>query len=115
MKGHWLGGVGVHYDVIFNFGSAKVCSPVIFETSFSYDKDIWIAAIDYCMHFYVIVLFPLTAVLQLIKFYSFIIFSILINGFILLLNCLVLILYLYIHFLSLRSYFIYLNIIWTFI
>ena len=45
------------------------------------------------------------------KFYSFIIFSVLINVVILLLNCLVLILYLYIHFLSLRSYFIYLNIV----
>ena len=35
------------------------------------------------------------------KVYSFIIFSLLINAVILLLNCLVLILYLYIHFLSL--------------
>ena len=32
--------VGVHYGVTFNFGSAKVCSPAIFETCFSYDKDI---------------------------------------------------------------------------
>ena len=55
-------------------------------------------AITSYMYFYIIVLFPLTAVLQLIKFYSFIIFSILINAVILLLNCLVLILYLYIHF-----------------
>ena len=47
------------------------------------------------------------------KFYSFIIFSLLINAVILLLNGLVLILY--IHFLSLRHYFLYLNIIWTFI
>ena len=47
---------------------AKVCSPAIFETSSSYDKDIWIAATDYFMHFYIIVLFPLTAVLQLINF-----------------------------------------------
>ena len=87
----------------------------IFEICFSYDKDILIAATDYYMYFYIIVLFPLTAVLQLIKFYSFIIFSILINAAILLLNCLVLVLYLYIHFLSLRSYFICLNIIWSFI
>ena len=29
------------------FDSAKVCSPAIFETAFSYDKDIWIAATDY--------------------------------------------------------------------
>ena len=50
------------------FCSAKVCSPGIFETSFSYDKDIWIAVTDYSMHFYIIVLFPLTAILQLINF-----------------------------------------------
>ena len=56
------------HGVIFNFGSAKVCSPAIFETSFSYDKDIWIAATDYYIHFYIIVLIPLTAVLQLINF-----------------------------------------------
>ena len=67
-KEHWLGGVGVHHDVTFNVGSAKVCSPAIFETSFSYDKDIWIATTDYYMHFYIIVLFPLTAILQLISF-----------------------------------------------
>ena len=61
-------GVGVHHGVTFNFGSAKVCSPAIFETSFSNDKDIWIAATDYYMYFYIIVLFPLTAILQLISF-----------------------------------------------
>ena len=61
------GVVGVHHSVTFNFVSAKVCSPAIFETSFSYDKDIWIAAIDYYMHFYKLVLFPLTAILQLIN------------------------------------------------
>ena len=58
----------MHHGVTFNFGSAKVCSPAIFETSFSYDKDIWIAAIDYYMHLYIIVLFPLTAILRLINF-----------------------------------------------
>ena len=42
--------VGVHHGVIFNFGSAKMCSSAIFETSFSCDKDIWIAATDYYMH-----------------------------------------------------------------
>ena len=47
----------MHHGVTFNFGSAKVYSPAIFETSFSYDKDIWIAAIDYYMHFYIIVRF----------------------------------------------------------
>ena len=58
----------MHHGVTFNFGSAKVFSPAIFETSFSCDKDIWIAATDYYMHFYIIVLFPLTTILQLISF-----------------------------------------------
>ena len=67
---------------------------------------IWIAATDYYMYFYIIVIFPLTAINSPVnKFYSFIIFS--------LLNCLVLILNLYMHFLSLRCSFFYLNIIWT--
>ena len=61
----------MHHGVTFNFGSAKECLPAIFQTSFSYDKDIWIAAADYDMYFYIIVLFPLTAVLQLIKFLLF--------------------------------------------
>ena len=50
------------------FFSAKVCSAAIFETSFSYDKDIWIAATDYYMHFYIIMLLLLTAILKLINF-----------------------------------------------
>ena len=59
----------MHHGVTFNFGSAKVCSPAIFETSFSYDKDIWIAVTDYYMHFYITVFFfPLTAILQLLSF-----------------------------------------------
>ena len=33
-------------------------SAAIFETDFSCDKNIWIAAPDYCMYFYLIVLFP---------------------------------------------------------
>ena len=37
----------MHHGVAFNCGSAKVCLPAIFETCFSYDKDIWIAATDY--------------------------------------------------------------------
>ena len=37
----------MHHGVTFNFGSAKVYSPVMFETYFSYDKDKWIAATDY--------------------------------------------------------------------
>ena len=57
-------GVGVHHGVTFNFGSAKVCSPAIFETWFSYNKDIWIAATYYYMYFYIIVLFPLAACLH---------------------------------------------------
>ena len=39
----------------------------------------------------------------------------LINAVILLLNCLVLVHHRYIHFLSFRYYFLYLNIVWTFI
>ena len=54
--------------MVRHFCSAKVCLAAIFETSFSYDKDIWIAATDYYMHFYIIMLFPSTAILQLINF-----------------------------------------------
>ena len=56
-----------HHGVTFNLGSAKVCSPAIFETCFSCDKDIWIAAIDYYMYFNIIVLIPLTAIFQLMN------------------------------------------------
>ena len=75
--------------VTFNFGSAKVCSPTIFETSFSYDKDIWIATTDYyyvLLHKFAISIDSYSAVY---KFYSFAIFSLLIDAVILLLNCLV--------------------------
>ena len=58
----------MHHGVTLNFGSAIVCSPAIFQTSFSYDKDIWIAVTDYYMSFCIIVLFHLTAILQLINF-----------------------------------------------
>ena len=51
-----------HHSVTFNLGSAKVCLPAIFETY------IWIAASDYYMYFYLILLFPLTDILQLINF-----------------------------------------------
>ena len=88
-----------------------MCSPAIFETSFSYDRYIWLA--DYYMHFYIIMLFPLTAILQLISFTALCFFSLLINAVILLLHCFVLVLYLYIHFLSLTHYSLYLNITWT--
>ena len=57
----------MHYGLTFNFGLA-VCLAAIFETCFSYDKDIWIAATDYYMYFYIIVLFPLIASLKLINF-----------------------------------------------
>ena len=50
--------------VIFNVGSAKVCSPAIIETYFSYDSNILIAIADYHMYFYLIVLFLLVAILQ---------------------------------------------------
>ena len=40
----------MHHGVTFNFGSGIVCS-AMFETSFSYDKDIWIAATNYYMTF----------------------------------------------------------------
>ena len=56
------------HGVIFNLGSAKVCSPTIIETYFSHDKDIWIAVGDYCMYFSLNVLFLLVAILQLIHF-----------------------------------------------
>ena len=55
----------MHHGVIFNFGSAKMHSPATFETSFS-DKKIY--ALLQLMYFYIIVLFPLTAILQLINF-----------------------------------------------
>ena len=55
----------MHHGVTFNFGSAKVCSPARLEKCF---KDIWIAATDYYTYFHIIVLFPLTSILQLINF-----------------------------------------------
>ena len=41
---------------------------VIIETYFSYGKDIWIAVTDYNMYFYLLVLYVLVAILQLINF-----------------------------------------------
>ena len=64
MVGSWLGDVGMYHGVTFNFDSAKVCSPAIFETSFSYDRDILTAATDCYMHFYMMMLFLLTTILQ---------------------------------------------------
>ena len=54
--------------VTFNLGFAKVFSPILFDTYFSYHKDMMIAASDYYMYFHVIMLFPLTAILKLINF-----------------------------------------------
>ena len=48
--------VGVYHGVTLNFGPAKLCSPAILETSFSYDKDIWIAATTNYIYFFIIVL-----------------------------------------------------------
>ena len=108
-------GVSMHHGVTFNFGSSKMCPPVIFETCFSYDKDIAIGGTNYYFYFLHNCAICIDSYSLVSKFYSFIIFNLLINAVILLLNCLVLILYLYIHFLSLRHYFLYLSIIWTFI
>ena len=58
----------MYHGVTFHFSSAKVCSPAIFETCFSYNKAIWIAATYYYRYFYIIVPFPLTGILQLINF-----------------------------------------------
>ena len=59
----------MHHGTTFNNDSAKVCSCAIFETCFTFTKDIWIAATDYYMYFYIILLFPLTAaILQLLNF-----------------------------------------------
>ena len=59
----------LNHAMIFNLGSPKVCSPAIIEAYFSYHKDLWIAATDHEMVFYIFGLFPLTAVLQLIFFW----------------------------------------------
>ena len=55
-----------HHAVIFD--SAQMCSPAIFDSCFSYDKDLWIASTGYCRDLYIIVLFPLRAILQLMNF-----------------------------------------------
>ena len=34
-------GVGVHHGVTFNFFSAKVCSPAIFETFIVFTNGVW--------------------------------------------------------------------------
>ena len=62
----------MHHGVTFNFGSAKVCSPARFETRFSFDKDILIAAADYAIF--------IDNYTPINKIYSFVIFSLLINA-----------------------------------
>ena len=57
----------MHHSVT-RVGSAKVCSPAIFETRLSYDKDLWIAAAGCYMYFYIIVLIPLASIVLLINF-----------------------------------------------
>ena len=42
-------------------------STAIFKTYFSCHKNIWIAAIDYYMFFYLIVLCPITTIIQFIN------------------------------------------------
>ena len=56
----------------FNFGSVEMCSPAIFETYFSYDKNIWMVATDNYMHFYIVVLSSIDSYSAIEKFYSFI-------------------------------------------
>ena len=47
-EGHWLGGVcKCIYASWCDLFALLRCSAAIFETSFSYDNDIWIAATDY--------------------------------------------------------------------
>ena len=70
----------MHHGVTFNFGSAKVCSPGIFETCFAYVKNIWIAATDYCIHFYIIVLFPLTMFWYFIFTYIFFLLNVIFSA-----------------------------------
>ena len=55
----------MHHGVTSHSGSDEVCSPAIFETGFSNDKDVWIVAIDFYMDFYIIMLFLLTAITAL--------------------------------------------------
>ena len=55
------------HGVTFNLGSAKVCSHAIFETDFSYHRYNGLVQII-VMLFYLIVLPPFTALLQLRNF-----------------------------------------------
>ena len=45
--GNLFGSVSMlNHGMTFNLGSARVCSPAIFKTYFSYHKGIWIAGIS---------------------------------------------------------------------
>ena len=57
----------LNLGVTFNLGSAKVYSPAIFETNFSYHKDTSITVTDYYIHLYLILVFPLMIILQLVN------------------------------------------------
>ena len=63
----------MHHGMTFNFGSVKVCSPAIFETSFSFDKDM-----DRCNCLLYALLhkcaFSIDSFSPINKFYSFIVF-----------------------------------------
>ena len=48
----------LNHGVTFHLNSAEVCSLAIFETYFSYRKDICIAVTYYYIYFYLFVLFP---------------------------------------------------------
>ena len=69
----------MHHGVTFNFGSAIVCSPAIFETSFSYDKDLWLTTTDYYMYFYIIIC-AISSYTPINKCFCFIVFSLLIDA-----------------------------------
>ena len=58
------------HGVIFCVSSAKVCSPAVIETDFSYYKDKWLAVTDYYIYFYLLVLFVLVPIIQLLNFKS---------------------------------------------
>ena len=58
--------------VTFFLGSAKVCSPAIFETHFSYHKDIGIAVTYYYIYYYCCSIF-IDSYTSINKSYSFMI------------------------------------------
>ena len=55
------------HGVTFDLGSARMTSTATFKTYFSCHKATWIATTDYYMYLYLIVVSPLTAILQLIN------------------------------------------------